>query len=119
MQLEQRKQLERRAQEQLNKKIDEAVEIEGINVSLKEAVDHRRKQLAKLNHKLKIAYEQNNDIQEFMAQQREELEEENRSLVRQLKLVNMIIEHFVPIQEVAAIQHRLEFDEGFDDWVIV
>lgn len=31
----------------------------------------------------------------------------------------MIIEHFVPIQEVASIQHRLEFDEGFDDWVIV
>ena len=31
----------------------------------------------------------------------------------------MIIEHLVPIQEVAAIQHRLEFDEGFDDWVIV
>jgi hypothetical protein len=31
----------------------------------------------------------------------------------------MIIEHFVPIQEVASIQHRLDFDEGFDDWVIV
>lgn len=31
----------------------------------------------------------------------------------------MIIEHFCPIQEVAAIQHRLEFDDGFDDWVIV
>jgi hypothetical protein len=31
----------------------------------------------------------------------------------------MIIEHFCPIQEVAGIQHRLEFDEGFDDWVII
>lgn len=31
----------------------------------------------------------------------------------------MIIEHFVPIQEVAVIQHRLEFDSGYDDWVIV
>lgn len=54
-----------------------------------------------------------------MAQEREELEEENRLLVRELKLVNMIIQHFVPMQEVASIQHRLEFDEGFDDWVIV
>ena len=40
-------------------------------------------------------------------------------MVRELKLVNMIIENFCPIQEVAAIQHRLEFDEGFDDCVIV
>jgi hypothetical protein len=32
-----------------------------------------------------------------MVQEREELEEENRSIVRELKLVNMIIEHFVPI----------------------
>lgn len=54
-----------------------------------------------------------------MTQEREELEEENRSLVRELKLVNMIIQHFCPIKEVAAIQHRLEFDDGFDDWVIV
>ena len=54
-----------------------------------------------------------------MAQEREELEEENRNLVRELKLVNMIIEHFVPIHEVASIQHRIEFDESFDDWVIV
>jgi hypothetical protein len=98
------------------------VEVESINeknLSLKEQVEHRRKQLQKINNKLKIAYEQNNDIQEFMTQEREELEEENRSLVRELKLVNMIIEHFCPIQEVAGIQHRLEFDEGFDDWVIV
>jgi hypothetical protein len=54
-----------------------------------------------------------------MVQEREELEEENRSIVRELKLVNMIIENFVPIHEVAAIQHRLEFDESFDDWVVV
>lgn len=33
------------------------------NLSLKEQVEHRRKQLAKINNKLKIAYEQNNDIQ--------------------------------------------------------
>lgn len=31
----------------------------------------------------------------------------------------MIIQHFCPIKEVASIQHRLEFDQGFDDWVIV
>jgi hypothetical protein len=82
-------------------------------------VEHRRKQLAKLNNKLKLAYEANNDIQDFMVQEREELEQENRSIVRELKLVNMIIENFVPIHEVAAMQHRLEFDDSFDDWVIV
>ena len=38
MELEERKQSERRAQEELNKKIDEAVEIEGLSLSLKETV---------------------------------------------------------------------------------
>lgn len=119
MELEERKQQERRMEEELQKRIVEEEQFLGKNLTLKEEVEHRRKQLDKLKQKLKIAYEQNNDIQEFMAQEREELEEENRSLVRELKLVNMIIEHFVPIQEVSTIQHRLEFDEGFDDWIIV
>lgn len=89
------------------------------NESLKEQVEKRRKQLAKINNKLKAAYEANNDIQEFMVQEREELEEQNRAIVRELKLYNMIIEHFVPIHEVAAIQHRLEFDDSYDDWGLV
>ncbi len=47
------------------------MEMENINeknLSLKEQVEHRRKQLAKINNKLKVAYEKNNDIQEFMTQ---------------------------------------------------
>ena len=52
----------------MKKRIEEGGEIERKHLSLKEEVDHRRKQLTKINNKLKIAYEQNNDIQEFMAQ---------------------------------------------------
>lgn len=55
-------------EEELQRKIEEGEQFEGKNVTLKEEVEHRRKQLEKLKHKLKIAYEQNNDIQEFMAQ---------------------------------------------------
>lgn len=44
------------------------------NESLKEQVEKRRKQLAKINNKLKAAYQANNDIQQFMVQEREELE---------------------------------------------
>lgn len=60
-------------EEELKKRIDEEDEVKVKNLSLKEEVEHRRAQLKKLNNKLKIAYEQNNDIQEFMAQEREEL----------------------------------------------
>lgn len=31
----------------------------------------------------------------------------------------MLIEHFVPLQEVSEMMHRLKFDEGLDDWDIV
>lgn len=82
MKLEEEKQEKRRKEEELKKRMEEEDEIKGKHLSLKEEVEHRRKQLTKINNKLKIAYEQNNDIQEFMAQEREELEEENRNLVR-------------------------------------
>ena len=83
----------------MKRKVEE--EVTEKNLTLKEQVDRRRQQLNKINNKLKLAYEANNDIQEFMVQEREELEEENRSIVRELKLVNLIIEHFVPMNEVA------------------
>jgi len=34
-----------------------------LKLSLKEEVEHRGAQLKKINNKLKLAYEQNNDIQ--------------------------------------------------------
>jgi len=40
------------------------------NMDLEEQVKKRRQQLAKINNKLKLAYEANNDIQEFMVQER-------------------------------------------------
>lgn len=54
--LEERRQQERRLADELNQK---NVEIEAVNLNtltLKEQVEHRRKQLAKINNKLKVAY---------------------------------------------------------------
>lgn len=63
IELEERKQRERRLEDELRKRIDEEDEVKEKNLSLKEEVEHRRAQLKKINNKLKIAYEQNNDIQ--------------------------------------------------------
>lgn len=31
----------------------------------------------------------------------------------------MLIEHFVPLQEVSKMMHHLKFDEGLDDWELI
>ena len=69
--MEERKQLERRIEDEFDdmRKVEE--EKMSHNSTAKEQFEHKKKQLAKLNSKLKIAYEQNNDIQEFMVQERE------------------------------------------------
>ena len=71
--LEDRTQQESRLQEALNQKNLDIANFTATNLTFKEQVEHRRKQLAKSNNKLKLAYEANNDIQEFMVQEREEL----------------------------------------------
>ena len=49
--------------EELKKKEEDLIVVEDEKGSVAEQVDKRRKQLAKVNNKLKAAYEANNDIQ--------------------------------------------------------
>ncbi len=44
--------------------------------------------------------------------------EENRNLTRELKLLDLIIENFVPQEEVQLLNDRLQYDEDQDEWFV-
>jgi hypothetical protein len=44
--------------------------------------------------------------------------ETNRSVTKELKLIDLIIEHFIPKNEVEKLESKLEFSEEVDDWTI-
>lgn len=85
---------------------------------LKEEVEQKTKKLNELVSKVKKLKEQTNEIHEFRTNQRQELENENRELLKELKFINLLIENFIPIYEVREFQTRLEFSDEVDDWVI-
>ena len=69
--LEERKMEQRRLAERKAEVQAKVIDLQNVKGTLNEQVEKRRKQLAKVNNKLKAAYEANNDIQEFMVQERE------------------------------------------------
>lgn len=44
--------------------------------------------------------------------------DENRNLIRELKLLDLIIENFIPSEEVNHVNQKLEYDEEKDEWFI-
>ena len=44
--------------------------------------------------------------------------DDNRAYGRDLKLLNLIIEHFIPHEEVSKLESKLVFSEEVDDWVL-
>lgn len=44
--------------------------------------------------------------------------EENRNLTRELKLLDLIIENFIPGDEVQQLNQRLKYDEDQDEWFV-
>lgn len=39
-------------------------------------------------------------------------------MVKELKLINLIIEHFIPDDEVNKLKKKLDFSDELDDWII-
>ena len=54
----------------------------------------------------------------FRSREKEILLEENRALARELKLKEIMIENFIPANEVKKFQERLQFSEENFEWMI-
>ncbi|KAM6977383.1 kinesin-like protein KIF3B [Aplochiton taeniatus] len=110
------KRREREMQQQVDCRDEETLELKETYSSLQQEVDIKTKKLKKLFAKLQAVKSEIGDVQELHIQERQELEQTQNELTRELKLKHLIIENFIPAEEKNKIVNRAFFDEEDDHW---
>lgn len=110
------KRREREIQQQMESRDEETLELKETYTSLQQEVDIKTKKLKKLFSKLQAVKAEIHDLQEEHIKERQELEQTQNELTRELKLKHLIIENFIPLEEKNKIMNRSFFDEEEDHW---
>ncbi|XP_038053158.1 kinesin-II 95 kDa subunit-like [Patiria miniata] len=118
LELAEKTRIEREMQQKLEEKEENTEEMAKTFTSLQQEVDIKTKKLKKLFAKLQATKCDIQDLQEEHARERQELEQTQNELTRELKLKMLIIENFIPHEEKNKILNRSEFDEDTDQWVL-
>ncbi|KAI4877257.1 hypothetical protein NFI96_014314, partial [Prochilodus magdalenae] len=110
------KRREREMQQEMDCRDEETLELKETYSSLQQEVDIKTKKLKKLFAKLQAVKAEIHDVQEDHIKERQELEQTQNELTRELKLKHLIIENFIPMEEKNKIVMRATFDEEDDTW---
>ncbi|XP_027000941.2 kinesin-like protein KIF3B [Tachysurus fulvidraco] len=110
------KRREREMQQEVECRDEETLELKETYSSLQQEVDIKTKKLKKLFAKLQAVKAEIHDVQEVHIKERQELEQTQNELTRELKLKHLIIENFIPLEEKNKIISRATFDEEDDIW---
>uniref|UniRef100_A0A3Q3KI96 Kinesin-like protein n=2 Tax=Mastacembelus armatus TaxID=205130 RepID=A0A3Q3KI96_9TELE len=107
---------EREIQQQMMLQDEETLEMKETFSSLQQEVELKTKKLKKLYTKLQIVKGEINDFIEEHIITRQELEQTQHELTRELKYKYLLIENFIPPEEKNKIMNRLQFDSEEDQW---
>lgn len=110
------KRREREMQQQMDCRDEETLELKETYSSLQQEVDIKTKKLKKLFAKLQAVKAEIFDLQEAHINERQELEQNQNELTRDLKLKHLIIENFIPSEEKNKIVNRAFLDEEDEHW---
>ncbi|XP_063957114.1 kinesin-II 95 kDa subunit [Lytechinus pictus] len=116
--LAEEKNRERDMERKLKEQDDKTVEIEGTFSSLQQEVEVKTKKLKKLFAKLQSYKSDIQDLQDEHARERQELEQTQNELIRELKLKKLIADNFIPLEERTKITTRAVFDEESEEWLL-
>jgi len=107
---------EREMQQKLKEEEERRLEKMASFNSKEQERDIITKKLKKLWAKFQAAKGEIDDEHEEFARAREEMYQTTRDLQRELKLRQLIIEHFIPVEEAKKVEERAEFDAELDQW---
>ncbi|XP_029352522.1 kinesin-like protein KIF3C isoform X2 [Echeneis naucrates] len=107
---------EREMQQQMLVQDEETVELRETFTSLQQEVEAKTKKLKKLYAKLQCIKAEIQDVNDEHVRSRQELEQTQNELTRELKFKYLIIENFIPPEEKNKIMNRLTFDPEEDQW---
>ncbi|XP_026174565.1 kinesin-like protein KIF3C [Mastacembelus armatus] len=107
---------EREMQQQMLVQDEETLELRETFTSLQQEVEAKTKKLKKLYAKLQCIKAEIRDVNDDHVTSRQELEQTQNELTRELKFKYLIIENFIPPEEKNKIMNRLTFDPEEDQW---
>nr|XP_061806287.1 kinesin-like protein KIF3C [Nerophis lumbriciformis] len=107
---------EREMQQQMLIQDDETLELRETFTSLQQEVEAKTKKLKKLYAKLQCIKAEIQDVNDEHVRSRQELEQTQNELTRELKFKYLIIENFIPPEEKNKIMSRMTFDPEEDQW---
>uniref|UniRef100_H3DP79 Kinesin-like protein n=1 Tax=Tetraodon nigroviridis TaxID=99883 RepID=H3DP79_TETNG len=108
---------EREIQQRVLAQDEETVELRETFTSLQQEVEAKTKKLKKkLYAKLQCIKAEIQDVNDEHVRSRQELEQIQNELTRELKFKYLIIENFIPPEEKNKIMNRLTFDPEEDQW---
>ena len=109
---------ERRKKEELALKEKNFAEVEQKYNNMLEEIDVKTRKLNTLMKRMDEVKQQKNEIMAYRIREKEILLEENRTLAKEIKLMDLIIESFIPEEEVSKLESRMEFNEEMDEWIV-
>merc|ERR1719464_253110 len=116
--VEERKRQEQRMKEELEQQVEEKLNLEEKYQSAEEQVQKMTAKLEKLWHRHKQTQQEIQDLQKEFQLEREDMLETIRDLRKEVKLVCLTIENFIPMEHYKNIESLAQFDESTDEWVI-
>lgn len=116
IQIAEQQRREREIQQKLDEKEENAVEIKGNYSTLQQEVDSKTKKLKKLFAKLQTTRSEIADLQDAHIRERQELEQAQEDLTKEMKLKSLIIENFIPPDERVKLTNRAVYDEENEEW---
>ncbi|XP_034015794.1 kinesin family member 3Cb [Thalassophryne amazonica] len=107
---------EREMQQQMMLQEEETLEMRETFSSLQQEVELKTKKLKRLYAKLQLTKAEMRDVIDEHIVTRQELEQTQNELTRELKYKCLLIENFIPPEEKNKIMNRLQFDSEEDQW---
>uniref|UniRef100_A0A3Q2YB01 Kinesin-like protein KIF3B n=1 Tax=Hippocampus comes TaxID=109280 RepID=A0A3Q2YB01_HIPCM len=110
---------EREMQQQVTLQDEETLEMRETFSSLQQEVEMKTKKLRKLYAKLQLVWAEMRDVMDEHVATRQELEQTQDELTRELKYKSLLMENFVPPAEKKKMIDRLHFDDEEDQWGLI
>ncbi|KAI1897691.1 hypothetical protein AGOR_G00085890 [Albula goreensis] len=107
---------EREMQQKMFLQDEETLELRETFSSLQQEVELKTKKLKKLYAKLQAVKVEIQDMNDEHVKARQELEQTQNELTRELKFKYLIIENFIPPEEKNKIMNRVVFDSEEEQW---
>ena len=103
---------------QLEKEEEERLGQEEHYNSLQEEAEGKTRKLKKLFAKFKAAQAEIQDVQDEFAREKEDILDTIRKLSRQLKLRQLVMTSYIPLEQLSKIERCSEWDEATEGWRI-